>query len=350
MFHRFRTFFTDGAAGSRESRLGAGLLATVALVLPAVAAANGECGSEVLCVQPVSLSDGTELRAVNQAPFPITVDFDLTPINMRLVANGGEQQVLQPGESATLARLQVSDPARPADYRYRTSWARGDYRVRHDDSYLYQLPYEHGVGYAVSQSYNGEFSHNGDSSYAIDFAMPEGTPIVAAREGLVVGVRADSTVGGPDRRFEDAANYVVIQHADGTFAEYLHLQPHGVRVAVGERVERGQLIGLSGNTGFSGGPHLHFMVSGATADGARRSFPVRFQTAGGIVAQLQTGHSYRNGDLPPQPEGVVGTEGLAVAVDGEASLPEVQQQGPAVTPATSDAPAAGAGDPAADRS
>lgn len=322
----------------------------IALVLPAVVAANGACGSEVLCIQPVDVAGGTELRATNNAPFPITVDFDLTPINMRLVANGGEHWVLQPGQSETLARLQVSDPAKPADYRYRTSWARGDYRVQHDDNYVYRLPYQRGFGFAVTQSYNGEFSHHGDSSYAVDFAMPEGTPIVAAREGVVVGVRADSTVGGPDRRYEDAANYVVIQHADGTFAEYLHLQPHGVRVGLGERVDRGQVIGLSGNTGFSGGPHLHFMVSGATEEGARRSFPIRFQTAEGVVAELRTGRSYRDGDLPLRSEGAVATEGLAVTVDDEGALPDVEQPNSAATPASSDRPAAGAGEPASGRS
>lgn len=276
----------------------------------AATAAEG-CGSQKICIQSVPGPAGAELHAVNRESFPVTLIVDLTLNNLVPAGAMPSQWVLPPGEPVPLLQLRVADPQQPWDYSYRLSWARGDFRVQHDDSYVYSLPYRPGSGFLVSQSYNGRFSHHGDSRYAIDFAMPEGTPVVAAREGTVVAVRSNSTVGGPNRKYEDAANYVVIEHADGTFGEYLHLYPHSVRVQPGERVRRGQLLALSGNTGFSSGPHLHFMVSGATADGARRSFPVRFSTTEGIVAELQMGREYLHGAEPLPPGENLGVEGLA---------------------------------------
>lgn len=270
-------------------------------------AAQSACS---LCLEAVAVDGYTELRGVNRNNFPVTVKLQLTPVNM--VAETVAHPVVQPGASALLARLRVERPDAPSDYRYRLGWARGDHRVSHDEDYLYGLPYQAGMGYLVSQSYDGEFSHHGDSRYAVDFAMPEGTPVLAARGGEVVSVRSDSRVGGPDRRYADAANYVVIQHTDGTFAEYLHLRYQGVTVKPGQRVARGELIGYSGNTGFSGGPHLHFMVAGATADGGRRSFPVRFETSEGILAELERGRRYLPPALP-----VEGQDMLAVGISAE---------------------------------
>jgi murein DD-endopeptidase MepM/ murein hydrolase activator NlpD len=315
MFSRTRTSFQH--INTRSSRtLWLRLVACCALIAPAIAGAGSGCGEQVLCIQPVATPGGTELRAVNQGGFPITLKFELEPVNLQVDGAETSRWVLEPGRPVALAQLRPLDPTKPSDFRYRTLWSRGDYRARHDDSVVYGLPYQPGPGFMVSQGYNGHFSHHGDSQYAVDFAMPEGTPIVAAREGVVISVRGDSTVGGPDRAYEDKANYVVVQHQDGTFAEYLHLQPNGVRVAQGERVSRGQLLGFSGNTGFSGGPHLHFMVAGATADGGRRSFAVRFQTAEGVVAQLQAGRSYPSVEGALLPVHGTRPQGIAATVDG----------------------------------
>ena len=55
-------------------------------------------------------------------------------------------------------------------------------------------------------------------------------------------------------------NFVRIVHDDGTMALYAHLKSEGVLVRVGQRVRKAEAIGLSGNTGFTTGPHLHFAV------------------------------------------------------------------------------------------
>lgn len=56
-------------------------------------------------------------------------------------------------------------------------------------------------------------------------------------------------------------NVIVIQQADGSYARYYHLTHNGARVAVGDDVKQNQIIGLSGDSGASAGPHLHFDVT-----------------------------------------------------------------------------------------
>ena len=114
----------------------------------------------------------------------------------------------------------------------------------------------------VAQGWGGGFSHADDENrHAVDFAVPEGTPVLAARDGTVMQVEARFAGGGLGSVDAiDRANFVRILHEDGTMALYAHLAPGGVQVRPGERVRRGQRIGTSGNTGYSGGPHLHFVV------------------------------------------------------------------------------------------
>jgi murein DD-endopeptidase MepM/ murein hydrolase activator NlpD len=102
-------------------------------------------------------------------------------------------------------------------------------------------------------------SHVGHLRNAIDFLVPEGTPVYAAAEGVVTALKDDSNVGGRDPQFWYEGNYVVVRH-EGESTSYEHLRYRGVVVRVDERVQEGQLIGYSGNTGYSRGPHLHFEV------------------------------------------------------------------------------------------
>ena len=99
---------------------------------------------------------------------------------------------------------------------------------------------------------------SGSDEYAVDWTMPVGTPVYAAREGMVVGMRDYMTQGGPDPKYD--ANYVYVRHTDKTIASYQHLMTKGVTVRAGDQVSRGTLIGHSGNTGFSTEPHLHFCI------------------------------------------------------------------------------------------
>lgn len=134
----------------------------------------------------------------------------------------------------------------------------GKLNAIHDDSYVYHLPYE-GKSW-ISVGYNSGNEHRGDAMYSLDFYMPEGTAILAARDGTVVETEDRFSVGKIDPTLIDKANRVIIAHSDGTVAIYGHLKKDGVLVKPGDRVVAGSKIGFSGNTGYSSGPHLHFEV------------------------------------------------------------------------------------------
>ena len=119
---------------------------------------------------------------------------------------------------------------------------------------LYRLPVD-ATAVRVDQGYGGSYSHHDDENrYAIDLAVPEGTPVLAARDGVVM------QVGPADGRGGASGNFIRLLHDDGTMTVYAHLQPGGTLVAPGRQVRAGDRIGLSGSTGHATGPHLHFAV------------------------------------------------------------------------------------------
>jgi len=175
------------------------------------------------------------------------------------------------------------------DWEYSFNCISGSVDARHDESVVYDLPYR--GTHIVVQGFHGRFSHYGDDEYAVDFDMRVGTPVYAAREGIVVGIKSNNNQGGPDPKLANLANFIFIRHRDGTIGEYYHLRQGGVAVKIGDQIRRRQVIGYSGNTGFTRGPHLHFSIFRAI-DGTRdQSFPMRFQTATGIISPVE-GRSY----------------------------------------------------------
>ena len=110
------------------------------------------------------------------------------------------------------------------------------------------------------QGINGKFSHTGVLAFAVDFDISVGTRVLAARGGVVASLESQFRKGAPRKELKVKSNFVSIRHDDGTYARYYHLKHRGVKVKVGETVEVGQWIGLSGNTGYTTGPHLHFDV------------------------------------------------------------------------------------------
>lgn len=156
----------------------------------------------------------------------------------------------------------------------------GDPAARPQDV-AYQLPFD-AARIQVSQAPQGRFSHSDpENRDAIDFALPEGTPVLAARAGTVMQVQAGYQGNGQDRDHDlGRANLVRVLHEDGSMAVYAHLQHNGVLVRQGEQVQAGQHIGLSGNTGYSAAPHLHFAVQ-VNAGMRLRSIPARIVTPQG---------------------------------------------------------------------
>ncbi len=159
--------------------------------------------------------------------------------------------------------------------------------------YVYSLPYS-GERHTVTQSYLGAHSHflGSETEYAVDIEMPEGTSVQAARPGVVIAYRDDSNKGGNSKEFIDDANEVVIKHDDGTYASYVHLKYKGVLVKLGQHVAEHAPIGLSGSTGWSTRPHLHFGIYRVLSGEKLLSLPFRMQTSRGVLKQLETGQSY----------------------------------------------------------
>jgi murein DD-endopeptidase MepM/ murein hydrolase activator NlpD len=158
-----------------------------------------------------------------------------------------------------------------------------------DSSFVYSLPYAKSKKYRLVQAYHAKhLSHQ--NVFALDFKMPTGSAIHAAREGVVIQVKENSNIGGLGDEYYGQGNNIIIEHKDHTFSGYWHLKKEGAAVVLGQNVKQGMLIGYSGNTGYSAFPHLHFFVF-TRKNGIRESLPSRFDTNKG-VRYLKPGMKY----------------------------------------------------------
>ena len=170
--------------------------------------------------------------------------------------------------------------------------------VGHDDAYAYRLPYQSIASVPVLQGYGSHFSHRGSEHYTVDFGMAEGTRVLVARDGVVSEVESSQNHSCWSKGCGRYANRVSVLHDDGSIARYFHLAPDSVLVKPGERVRRGQALALSGNTGLTTTPHLHFGVYVEATDGVLQSLPVRFATSDGVI-ELRRGRRYRSPHRSP---------------------------------------------------
>jgi hypothetical protein len=178
---------------------------------------------------------------------------------------------------------------------------RGDTCVALALQFVY-TPFAAGAQVPVSQGNHGYFSHNGRSAYAVDWVVDEGTEVVAARAGKVVELREDSDQGCGEPECSDLANFVVLDHGDATTGLYFHLQQDGVLVELGQVVGAGEVIALSGNTGWSTGPHLHFQ----TDDLLGQSLPLYWEDQ--PEGMVFGGGSFVSGNVEqPAPDPFVGS-------------------------------------------
>ncbi len=154
-------------------------------------------------------------------------------------------------------------------------------------TFVYWLPYKKGSRYLFIQGANSNMSHKGELAY--DFKVKIGTEICAARAGKVIQTKYDSDRGGLKDEYLSDGNHIFIQHDDGSIAQYWHLKYNGVLVKEGDTVYQGQPIGLSGNTGYTAFPHVHFQL----IDKNGNEILGRFKTKKGII-YLRPGHWYKS--------------------------------------------------------
>ena len=174
------------------------------------------------------------------------------PLPLRAVIPGNSER--------RVASFDSADKRKPGSLSLSMKGVPGDPAAR-ADAIEYRIPVA-GSDWRIDQGFGGSFSHTEPASrYAIDIAVDEGTPVLAARGGVVMQVEDEFEGAGLDlEKFGARANHVRILHDDGSMAVYAHLQPDSVLVRPGRRIEAGHRIGASGNTGYSSGPHLHFAV------------------------------------------------------------------------------------------
>jgi murein DD-endopeptidase MepM/ murein hydrolase activator NlpD len=273
----------------RKTLLSTNSTILTALLLAFCSAAQAKCQDDWVCIDKITNGNTIELRVRNLRNYPITYTLNVESNSYSIDGSNTVTRTLRPqqAESGMLLRLRDGRPA--DDYEWVLDWTIGANDAHHDNDHLYAFPYAPGRSFRIMQGFGSRFSHTGTEQYAIDFDMPEGTPVHAARSGVVARIEENHSIGCWESGCGKYANFIVVLHSDGTTGEYYHLQKDGAIIGVGDSVARGQLIAYSGNTGHTALPHLHFAVYRATSDGSTQSVPIRFHSADGVVSKPRRG-------------------------------------------------------------
>jgi murein DD-endopeptidase MepM/ murein hydrolase activator NlpD len=285
-----------------------GLLALLLAVVPSRADDSKGCTLEERKNGRV-----VEVVAVNRHPWPILIDFSFSSLRNCVPGGPGSGRfVCAPETSVTVGVLLIQNLSAPYSYRESAPYLLLSSENTESDirggffgfserlpaptevvgDYVYRLPYEVGKTFPVSQGYNGPYTHQGIN--AIDFALPFGSSVCAAREGVVLACYAGAEDTKEGANENPGCNFVYVLHADGTTAMYAHIKRGSLRVQAGDTIIRGQRLALSGNNGKSSGPHLHFEVSVVT-NGKPRTIETIFGYAGKGQGILTEGMALKAG-------------------------------------------------------
>ena len=235
---------------------------------------------------------GYTIYADNGEFSPVSVEIDFTIEN--LTSSIGDIKIIKvPAETEKyyIADLVIVDRRKSVRLGFGVRYNHGNHlQESYDTDFVYQLPFKKGTTHMVTQGYNGKTSHQNE--YALDFRMPVGTAIYAARGGRIVLVEENFDKACTSSNCAKFNNYILVYHKDGTFAEYTHIKKNGSIVKAGDTIEIGELIGYSGNVGWSTGPHLHFIVF-LQRFKTRETLPTKFRVGKGEeIIELQEKTNY----------------------------------------------------------
>lgn len=204
--------------------------------------------------------NGFSIYADNNEYCPISIKVDFETSNMNIEGGNNKIYVLETlVKKQLIKKLTPTLKNKPYNFSYKFVVNYGNVNlVNYDDKFEYNLPFNKLSQYKVSQGYNGKISHFNENS--IDFMMPIGTEFNAVREGIVVAVVDNNNINCAKEECQKYNNYILIYHSDGTFASYVHLKQNGSKVKIGDKIKENQLLGYSGNVGWSKGPHLHITI------------------------------------------------------------------------------------------
>ncbi|MEO7251882.1 MAG: M23 family metallopeptidase [Arenimonas sp.] len=223
--------------------------------------------------------DSSDLYINNRLAGPLEVAVSLTEaVNVQALPALPLQQLLPANQRVLISRI-AAGSGQVASYSVAMTAMPGDPNAMPEDL-VYALPVDENSGWQLGQGFHGGFSHSDEQNlYAADLIVREGTPILAARGGVVMQVESSFDRAGLNRtKYAERANLIRVVHDDGSMALYAHLKENGVYVHVGQHVSVGQQIALSGNTGYSSGPHLHFCLQ---VNRGMRLVSVPFRMVGG---------------------------------------------------------------------
>lgn len=242
-----------------------------------------------VCITSLTTTSGKAYRAVNEEPVPATIVLTFrSPGNLRPGAHLPIERVIPPESSGILVRLSSIVQNQSIRARVTIAIDLGSSTTEPDADHLYAVPFGGDARRELIQGFDGAESHSASMRYSLDFAMPVGTEVLAARAGTVLYLQDGFTEGRAHPDLLEQANLVVVAHSDGTMASYGHLTA-GIPVSVGDVVDEGDVLGLSGATGFVGQPHLHFHVGLRMLGSPGRTIPVELRGRGGSTLDLAVG-------------------------------------------------------------
>jgi len=236
----------------------------------------------MVSVRKLGIDREPEYSFINHIWGPVQLELKLNEADNVITDPPLPARLVLPGQTERrLLKIRAKDPAKSFSFGLFYQQMIGPPLDQLPADINYYPPFPLGSQFPISQGFDNDVTHaDPPNQYAVDIVMPIGTPILAARAGRVMDMEDDFHGAAQTERYLTRANHIRILHDDGTMAVYAHLQPNSLRVRQGAKVRRGQWIANSGNTGYSNGPHLHFVIQ-LNAGMSLESLPFRFVTPDG---------------------------------------------------------------------